>query len=114
MSEIHKNRGNRRRRDRLKRKHKFNLAKSLFDAFNEVLGKYDKGHVYDLNKKKEDYDDYYQDGTSRADKRKIESCNEKLKDYETGKDEIDAMVVADIKSYYEKNNGHFKRDFLRI
>lgn len=104
MSEIHKNRGNRRRRDKLKRKHKFNLAKSLFDAFNEILGKYDKGHVYDLNKKKEDYDNYYQDGLSRADKRKIESCNEKLKDYETGKDEIDTMVVADIESYYEGEN----------
>lgn len=104
MSEIHKNRGNRRRRDRLKRKHKFNLAKSLFDTFSEVLGKYDKGHIYDLYKKREDYYVYYQDGISRADRRKIESCDEKLKDYETGKDEIDAMVVADIESYYEENN----------
>ena len=107
MSEIHKNRGNRRRRDKLKRKHKYNLAKVLCDKIKGVLGKYDKGHIYDINSNRDegDYDDYYQDGLSRSDKRKIESCNEKLKDYETGEDEIDAIVVADIESYYEENNG---------
>jgi len=119
MSEIHKNRGNRRRRDKLKRKHKYNLVQSIWgDAktyLKGILGMYDKGKIHDVqnyrktNNKKasKDYMGCGRMGNnySTTDKRKIESCNEKLKDYETGKDEIDAMVVADIESYYEKNNG---------
>lgn len=118
MSEIHKNRGNRRRRDKLKRKHKYNLVQSIWgDAktyLKGILGMYDKGKIHDTenyrktNNKKASQDymgcDRLGNNYSTADKRKIESCNEKLKDYETGKDEIDAMVVADIESYYESEN----------
>lgn len=119
MSEIHKNRGNRRRRDRLKRKHKYNLVQSIWgDAktyLKGILGMYDKGKIHDVQnyrktngkKASQDYMGCGRMGNnySTTDKRKIESCNDKLKDYETGKDEIDAMVVADIESYYENNDG---------
>lgn len=118
MSEIHKNRGNRRRRDRLKRKHKYNLVQSIWgDAktyLKGILGMYDKGKIHDAQnyrktngkKASQDYMGCGRMGNnySTADKRKIESCNEKLKDYETGKDEIDAMVAADIESWYEESN----------
>lgn len=106
MSEIHKNRGNRRRRDRLKRKHKFNLAKSLFDTFNEVLGKYDKGHIYDLNNKNsgkyETSEEYYKDGISYADKKKIEDMNEQERQYQNS-DEIDEWFdeVTGTKKWWE-------------
>ena len=114
---IHKNRGNRRWVDKRKRKHKYNLCQRIWgDAktyLKGILGMYDKGKIHDVqnyrktNSKKasKDYMGCGRMGNnySTTDKRKIESCNEKLKDYETGKDEIDAMVVADIESYYEGN-----------
>ena len=98
---IHKNRGNRRWIDKRKRRYKYNLAKVLCDKTKGVLGKYDKGHIYDINSNKDerDYDDYYQDGLSRSDKRKIESCNGKLKDYDEGWHEIDTMIIADCEDY---------------
>lgn len=98
---IHKNRGNRRWTDKRKRKHKYNLAKRICNKIKGVLGKYDKGHIYDLNTKQENYDDYYQDSISYSDKKKVECCNDKVKDYEDGWLEIDAMVAADIESYYD-------------
>ena len=119
MSEIHKNRGNRRRRDRLKRKRKYNLVQSIWgDAktyLKGILGMYDKGKIHDTenfrktNGKLAADDctgcDRLGNNYSTADKRKITSCNDKMKDYESGMDEIDAMVVADIESYYEDNDG---------
>ena len=102
---IHKNRGNRRWTNKRKRRHKYNLAKKICDSIKGVLGKYDKGHIYDLNSKyknaESSYDDYYKDGISHSDKKKVECCNDKLKDYEDGWAEIDAMVAADIESYYD-------------
>lgn len=79
---IHKNRGNRRWTDKRKRKHKYNLAKRICNKIKGVLGKYDKGHIYDLNNKQEEYDNYYQDGISHSDKKKLDSCNYKIMDYE--------------------------------
>lgn len=101
---IHKNRGNRRWTDKRKRKHKYNLAKRICNKIKGVLGKYDKGHIYDLNDKltpNEHEHDYYRNGTSHSDKKKVECCNDKVKDYEDGWAEIDAMVAADIESYYD-------------
>ena len=98
---IHKNRGNRRWTDKRKRRHKYNLAKKICDSIKGVLGKYDKGHIYDLNYKYKNiesyYDDYYRDYISHTDKNKVESCNDKLKDYK----ESWAMVTSDIESYYD-------------
>ena len=85
---IHKNRGNRRWVDKRKRRNKYNLAKKICDSIKGVLGKYDKGHIYDLNTKQENYDDYYRDGISHSDKKKVECCNNKLNDWESG-DEVD-------------------------
>lgn len=89
---IHKNRGNRRWTDKRKRRHKYNLAKKICDSIKGVLGKYDKGHIYDLNSKygnkESSYDDYYKDGISHSDKKKVECCNDKLNDWESG-DEMD-------------------------
>lgn len=82
---IHKNRGNRRWTDKRKRKHKYNLAKRICNKIKGVLGKYDKGHIYDLNDKlapSEHEHDYYQDGISHSDKKKLDSCNYKIMDYE--------------------------------
>ena len=85
---IHKNRGNRRWTDKRKRRHKYNLAKRICDKIKGVLGKYDKGHIYDLNSKYKNresyYDDYYRDGISHSDKKKVESCDDKLNDWESG------------------------------
>lgn len=102
---IHKNRGNRRWMDKRKRRHKYNLARKICDSIKGVLGKYDKGHIYDLNNKQEYYDDYYQDGISNSDKKKIESCNDKIKDYDKGWDEIDAMIIADCENYEDGQDG---------
>lgn len=98
---IHKNRGNRRWMDKRKRKRKYNLAKTIYDKIKGVIGKYDKGNIHDLNHNKEEsnYDDFYHDGISHSDKKKVGSCNDKVKDYTNGFDEIDAMVRADIESY---------------
>lgn len=108
---IHKNRGNRRWTDKRKRKHKYNLAKRICNKIKDVIGKYDKGHIYDLNSKyknaESSYDDYYKDGISHSYKKKVESCNDKLKDYK----ESWAMVTTDIESYYDwiaENNTEVK------
>lgn len=37
---------------------------------------------------------------SHSDKKKVECCNNKVKDYEDGWAEIDAMVIADCEDYY--------------
>ena len=89
---IHKNRGNRRWMDKRKRRSKYNLARKICDSIKGVLGKYDKGHIYDLNNKQEEYDNYYQDGISHSDKKKVESCNDKLKYYSSGEQEQDELV----------------------
>ena len=89
---IHKNRGNRRWMDKRKRRHKYNLAKKICDSIKGVLGKYDKGHIYDLNNKQKQYDDYYQDGISHSDKKKVECCNDKLEYYSSGEQEHDELV----------------------
>ena len=68
-----------------------NLAKKICDSIKGVLGKYDKGHIYDLNDKltpSEHEHDYYKDGISHSDKKKVECCNNKLNDWESG-DEMD-------------------------
>ena len=98
---IHKNRGNRRWTDKRKRRSKYNLAKRICNKIKDVIGKYDKGHIYDLNSKYKNtesyYDDYYRDCISHSDKKKVESCNDKLKDYK----ESWAMITTDIESYYD-------------
>lgn len=99
---IHKNRGNRRWTDKRKRRHKYNLARKICDSIKNVLGKYDKGHIYDLNNKQEDYDDYYQDGISHSDKKKVESCNDRIKDYESWfDDDMYNAMLADCEDYDE-------------
>lgn len=95
---IHKNRGNRRWTDKRKRRSKYNLVQKIWgDAttyLGGILGKYDKGQVHDT---------VYYDKTngrtasnahvnshrmgnnySHTDKKKVESCNDKLKDYKDG------------------------------
>ena len=98
---IHKNRGNRRWTDKRKRRHKYNLAKKICDSIKGVLGKYDKGHIYDLNSKyknaESSYDDYYRDCISHSDKKKVESCNDKLEYYSSGEQEHDELVDLIIK-----------------
>lgn len=103
---IHKNRGNRRWIDKRKRKHKYNLVQKIWgDAttfLNGVLGKYDKGKIHD----QEDYKktnsktaskDYISGGKlgnnySHSDKKKVESCNDKLEYYSSGKQEQDEFI----------------------
>ncbi len=106
---IHKNRGNRRWVDKRKRRHKYNLAKRICDKIKDVIGKYDKGHIYDLNSKykntESSYDDYYRDGISHTDKKKIESCNDKYNYYATGEEEhddlVDTIIENDWYGWYE-------------
>ncbi len=101
---IHKNRGNRRWVDKRKRKHKYNLAKRICDKIKGVLGKYDKGHIYDLNSKyknaESSYDDYYKDGISHSDKKKIECCNYKIMDYENEPTPCDIRQITS--DYFEQ------------
>ena len=115
---IHKNRGNRRWVDKRKRRHKYNLVQRIWgDAktfLDGVLGKYDKGKIHD----QEDYKktnsktaskDYVSGGKlgnnySHTDKKKIESCNDKIKDYKDGWAETDKMIIADCEDYYAKKN----------
>lgn len=112
---IHKNRGNRRWTDKRKRRHKYNLVQRIWgDAktfLDGVLGKYDKGKVHDEeNYKKTNSRVASKDckGSNRmgnnyshSDKKKVECCNDKVKDYEDGWAEIDTMIAADIESYYD-------------
>lgn len=101
---IHKNRGNRRWVDKRKRKHKYNLAKKICNKIKGVLGKYDKGHIYDLNDKltPSEHEYGYEDPISNSNKKKIESCAEKMQDYENGLDELDKIIAADIEAWYEE------------
>ena len=112
---IHKNRGNRRWMDKRKRRHKYNLVQKIWgDAttfLDGILGMYDKGKIHDIqNYRKTNNKQASQDGMgcgrlgnnySHTDKKKVESCNDKVKDYEDGWAEIDAIVAADIESYYD-------------
>lgn len=109
---IHRNRGNRRWIDKRKRRHKYNLAKKICDSIKGVLGKYDKGKIHD----QEDYKKtnsktaskgYVSGGKlgnnySYADKKKVESCNDRIKDYERWFDEdmYDA-VIADCEDWHK-------------
>ena len=116
---IHKNRGNRRWVDKRKRRHKYNLVQKIWgDAttfLGGVLGKYDKGKIHD----QEDYRKTNNRTASRecigsgrlgnnyshSDKRKVECCKDKIKDYEDGWDEIDAMIIADCENYEDEQDG---------
>lgn len=112
---IHKNRGNRRWVDKRKRKHKYNLVQKIWgDAttfLDGILGKYDKGKIHDEENYKKtnnrvaskDHKGANRMGNnySHSDKKKVECCNDKLRDYEDGWAEIDTMIAADIESYYD-------------
>lgn len=112
---IHKNRGNRRWVDKRKRRSKYNLCQRIWgDAttfLDGILGKYDKGKLHSTcygnktNKRvaSNDYTKSHRLGDNYccSDKKKVECCNNKVKDYEDGWAEIDAMVIADIESYYD-------------
>ena len=119
---IHKNRGNRRWVDKRKRRHKYNLVQKIWgDAMyflDGILGKYDKGKIHDINHAEKTNGKVSQKGGQdnvshvgslgrfdnnyrHADKKKVECCNDKLRDYEDGWAEIDAMTVADVESYYD-------------
>ena len=128
---IHKNRGNRRWVDKRKRRSKYNLCQRIWgDAMyflDGILGKYDKGKIHDINHAektngkvavKHGKDNVSRVGTlgrlgnnySHSDKKKVECCNDKVKDYEDGWSEIDAMIADDIESYYdwERENNKMK------
>lgn len=116
---IHKNRGNRRLVDKRKRRNKYNLVQRIWgDAttfLGGVLGKYDKGKIHD----QEDYRKTNNRTASRdcigggrlgnnyshSDKRKVECCKDKIKDYEDGWAEIDAMIIADCENYEDEQDG---------
>ena len=115
MSEIRRSRGNRRRRDRLKSRRKYNLVQSIWgDAktyLKGILGRYDKGKIHDIecgcktNGKTASVGnvgcDRLGNNYSHSDKKKVECCNSKLKDYDDGWHEIDAMIVADCEDYVD-------------
>ena len=112
---IHKNRGNRRWMDKRKRRSKYNLCQRIWgDAttfLDGILGKYDKGKLHSTcygnktNKRvaSNDYTKSHRLGDNYrcSDKRKVECCRDKIKDYEDGCAEIDAIIIADIESYYD-------------
>ena len=111
---IHKNRGNRRWINRRKRRHKYNLVQKIWgDAttfLDGILGKYDKGKIHDEENYKKtnsrvaskDHIGSHKMGNnySHSDKRKVECCRDKFKDYEDGWAEIEAMIIADCEDYY--------------
>lgn len=121
---IHKNRGNRRWMDKRKRRHKYNLCQRIWgDAMyflDGILGKYDKGKIHDEENYKKtnnriaskDHKGANRMGNnySHSDKKKVECCNDKVKDYEDGWSEIDTMIADDIESYYdwERENNKMK------
>ena len=110
---IHKNRGNRRWVDKRKRRHKYNLVQKIWgDAktfLDGVLGKYDKGKIHDscnfakTNNRTASNDhigaNRLGNNYSHSDRKKVESCNDKLQDYENGLEEIDAMISADCEDW---------------
>jgi len=110
---IHKNRGNRRWVDKRKRKNKYNLCQRICgDAMKwlgGILGKYDKGKIHSTDNWRKTngkiaqkdcshntgyvgtlhrFDNNY----SHADKKKVESCNDKYNYYATGEEERDDLV----------------------
>ena len=115
---IHKNRGNRRWMDKRKRRSKYNLCQRIWgDAtwfLDGILGKYDKGKIHDIDHAEKTNGKTSQKGGrdnvgcvgtlhrmdnnySHSDKKKVESCNDKLKDYK----ESWSMITTDIESYYD-------------
>ena len=122
---IHKNRGNRRWVDKRKRRHKYNLCQRIcgdaMEWLGGILGKYDKGKIHSTDHWKKTngkvaqkncshntgyvgtlhrFDNNY----SHSDKKKIESCNDKLKNYkdESEWEKVDAIIgTDDSESYYE-------------
>ena len=115
---IHKNRGNRRWVDKRKRRSKYNLCQRIWgDAttfLGGILGKYDKGKLHSTcygnktNKRvaSKDYTTSHRLGNNYccSDKRKVECCNDKIKDYKDGWAEIDAMIIADCEDYYNETS----------
>ena len=113
---IHRNRGNRRWVDKRKRRSKYNLCQRIWgDAttfLGGILGKYDKGKLHSTcygnktNKRvaSKDYTTSHRLGNNYrcSDKRKVECCNDKIKDYKDGWAEIDAMIIADCEDYYNE------------
>lgn len=118
---IHKNRGNRRWMDKRKRRSKYNLCQRIWgDAMyflDGILGKYDKGKIHDINHAEKTNGKVSQKGGQdnvshvgslgrfdnnyrHTDKKKVESCNDKIKDYESwfGDDMYHAML-ADCEDY---------------
>lgn len=103
---IHKNRGNRRWIDKRKRRSKYNLVQKIWgDAttfLDGILGKYDKGKIHDEESYKKtnnrvaskDHKGANRMGNnySYSDKKKIESCNDKLEYYSSGKQEQDEFI----------------------
>ena len=103
---IHKNRGNRRWTDKRKRRHKYNLVQKIWgDAttfLDGILGKYDKGKIHDEENYKKtnnrvaskDHKGSKRLGNnySHSDKKKVESCNDKLEYYSSGEQEHDELV----------------------
>lgn len=123
---IHKNRGNRRWVDKRKRRHKYNLCQRIWgDAktfLDGILGKYDKGKVYDINHAEKTNGKVSQKGGqdnvshvgslgrfdnnySHSDKKKVESCNDKYKYYASGEEEhddlIDSIIENDLYGWHE-------------
>ena len=103
---IHKNRGNRRWMDKRKRRSKYNLCQRIWgDAMyflDGILGKYDKGKIHDEENYKKtnnrvaskDHMSSHKMGNnySHSDKKKIESCNDKLEYYSSGEEEHDELI----------------------
>lgn len=113
---IHKNRGNRRWVDKRKRRHKYNLVQRIWgDAktfLGGVLGMYDKGKIHDVqNYRKTNNKKASQDGMgckrlgnnySHSDKKKVESCNDRIKDYESWFDEdMYNTAIADCEDWHK-------------
>lgn len=109
---IHRNRGNRRWVDKRKRRSKYNLCQRIWgDAttfLDGILGKYDKGKLHSTcygnktNKRvaSKDYTTSHRLGNNYcySDKRKVESCNSKMKDYKV--DIIDQNVPSSYWLWY--------------
>lgn len=111
---IHKNRGNRRWVDKRKRRHKYNLVQKIWgDAttfLDGILGKYDKGKIHDQEYyKKTNNKTASKDRVSggklgnnyrHTDKKKVESCNDRIKDYENWfDDDMYNAMLADCEDY---------------
>lgn len=113
---IHKNRGNRRWVDKRKRRHKYNLVQKIWgDAktfLDGVLGKYDKGKIHDscnfakTNNRTASNDhigaNRLGNNYSHSDRKKVESCNDKLQDYESWfDDDVYNAAIADCEDWHE-------------